>query len=208
LTAVYSNHHIIMYHIPNFHIDRQFIGYNDDVIDMKFVGDQESILAVATNSEELKLFHTETLDCTLISGHTDMILALDTNKNGTLLLSGSKDHTARIWKVCMDEADQRVCAPCVAICIGHTEAVGAVAFSRKLDQFVVTGSQDKTLKLWDLKDLLLGSSKEKRAKARYTIKAHEKDINSIDVSPNDKLIATGSQDKTASVSSYAKKTKA
>jgi U3 small nucleolar RNA-associated protein 13 len=33
--------------------------------------------------------------------------------------------------------------------------------------------------------------------------AHEKDINSVSVSPNDKLIATGSQDKTAKVSSFA-----
>jgi WD40 repeat protein len=30
--------------------------------------------------------------------------------------------------------------------------------------------------------------------------AHDKDINSVSVSPNDKFIATGSQDKTAKVS--------
>ena len=35
--------------------------------------------------------------------------------------------------------------------------------------------------------------------ARITEKAHDKDINSVVVSPNDKLIATGSQDKTAKV---------
>lgn len=37
----------------------------------------------------------------------------------------------------------------------------------------------------------------------HTEIAHEKDINSVSVSPNDKLIATGSQDKTAKVSVYA-----
>jgi len=37
----------------------------------------------------------------------------------------------------------------------------------------------------------------------YTITAHEIDINSIDVAPNDKLFASGSQDKTAKVWSTA-----
>jgi U3 small nucleolar RNA-associated protein 13 len=32
-----------------------------------------------------------------------------------------------------------------------------------------------------------------------TLKAHEKDINSLDVSPNDKLLVSGSQDRTARV---------
>lgn len=33
----------------------------------------------------------------------------------------------------------------------------------------------------------------------HTTLAHQKDINSVNISPNDKLIATGSQDKTAKV---------
>jgi U3 small nucleolar RNA-associated protein 13 len=32
---------------------------------------------------------------------------------------------------------------------GHTEGVGTVAFARKSNAFVVSGSHDKTLKLWD-----------------------------------------------------------
>lgn len=38
----------------------------------------------------------------------------------------------------------------VAKCGGHTDGVGAVAFSKKTNNFVVTGSEDKTIKLWDL----------------------------------------------------------
>ena len=36
--------------------------------------------------------------------------------------------------------------------------------------------------------------------AKYTRKAHEKDINAIDISPNDKLLATASQDRIVKVS--------
>lgn len=35
--------------------------------------------------------------------------------------------------------------------------------------------------------------------AEHTVLAHQKEINSVSVSPNDKLIATGSQDKTAKI---------
>lgn len=35
--------------------------------------------------------------------------------------------------------------------------------------------------------------------ATHTVLAHQKDINSVTISPNDKFIATGSQDKTAKV---------
>ena len=32
---------------------------------------------------------------------------------------------------------------------GHTEGVGAVAFSKKTSEFCVSGGQDRTIKLWD-----------------------------------------------------------
>lgn len=207
LAVVYTNHNIVIYDVDTFSVYRQFVGYNDEIVDMRFGGDSNTLLAVATNSEELKIFDVHTLDCMITRGHTDMILALDTTCDGRFLISGAKDHTARIWQIGVDDRDKRMFAECRALCIGHTEAVTAVAFSRKTPNFVVTGSQDRTLKVWDLGNRaeLRVSDQEERIPARYTIKAHDKDINSIDVSPNDKLIATGSQDKTASVSIHMRK---
>lgn len=43
------------------------------------------------------------------------------------------------------------------------------------------------------------AEKEVSLNATNTVLAHQKDINSVTVSPNDKFIATGSQDKTAKV---------
>ena len=65
---------------------------------------------------------------------------------------------------------------------------------------MITGSQDLTLKLWSLADVNLDGKVETKLSARATEKAHDKLINSVAVSPNDKLLATGSQDKTAKVS--------
>ena len=40
---------------------------------------------------------------------------------------------------------------CAAVGVGHTEGIGAVAFNRSGGRaaFVVSGSNDKTVKIWD-----------------------------------------------------------
>jgi U3 small nucleolar RNA-associated protein 13 len=100
----------------------------------------------------------------------------------------------------------------VAICEGHAESVGAIAMSRKSGYgseegqplFMFTGSQDRTIKMWDLSNVpLICESEEEenvmRCRSITTLKAHEKDINALDVAPNDKLLVSGSQDRTAKV---------
>lgn len=91
---------------------------------------------------------------------------------------------------------------CIGVCTGHTEAIGGLSLSKKTTSFLVTGSEDKTVKLWDL-TTLFSSKKPLTAPghpiAKFTKKAHDKDINSVAVAPNDKLFATGSQDKLAKV---------
>ncbi len=97
---------------------------------------------------------------------------------------------------------------------GHTDAISSVGFSKHGPSFVVSVSEDRTLKLWSLSSMgnallysyacshifplatkgkLIGSGEP------ITVKAHDKDINSVVVSPNDKFLATASQDKTVKV---------
>ena len=64
---------------------------------------------------------------------------------------------------------------------------------------MVTGSQDNTIKLWPLPDSFPAEGPPARLSSEVTEHAHEKDINSIAVAPNDKLIVTGSLDRTAKV---------
>ena len=76
---------------------------------------------------------------------------------------------------------------------------------------MVSGSQDTCLKMWQLNaEALEGKKSDCRSlTVVHTAVAHDKDINSVCVSPNDKLIATGSQDKSAKVKilQYVKKKK-
>lgn len=121
-----------------------------------------------------------------------------------MLASGSKDKSARLWSF----SNALSAWMCVAICEGHAESVGALALSRKVygsgttkeaPRFMFTGSQDKTIKMWDLSSVSSVASTPLRCKSLTTQKAHEKDINSLDVSPNDRFLASGSQDRTVRV---------
>lgn len=95
---------------------------------------------------------------------------------------------------------------------GHTEAIGACGFSRKVGKFevggkaasngggafAVTASKDRTLKRWNLPgpNELADTTEPLELTAMISARVHEKDINIVTVAPNDSIIASGSQDKT------------
>jgi len=85
-------------------------------------------------------------------------------------------------------------------------SVGAVALpKRAASKFFLSGSEDRTVKCWDLSTVEMSSDVDEpqRITTKYTTLAHDKDINSIALAPNDKLFATGSQDRTAKLWSTA-----
>ena len=68
----------------------QFVGYNDDILDIKYLGTSDSHIAVATNSELIKVFETETWDCQVLRAHTNTVMCVDVHKSLHLMASGSK----------------------------------------------------------------------------------------------------------------------
>ena len=68
--------------------------------------------------------------------------------------------------------------------------------------FLVSGSRDLTIKLWSLPQTDLSHRTVLPLQSKLTQKAHDKEIQSLAVSPNDKLIASGSRDKKAKVFTY------
>uniref|UniRef100_A0A8C1Z9U6 Transducin beta like 3 n=1 Tax=Cyprinus carpio TaxID=7962 RepID=A0A8C1Z9U6_CYPCA len=178
----------------------QFVGYNDDVLDVKFLGKDDTHIVVATNSSQLKVFELATNSCQILYGHTDTILSIDVFRKGSMFASCAKDNSLRLWKMDLKSGHVR----CVAQGSGHSNAVGSVACSRLKKAFLVSGSQDCTIKVWDLPDPLPDVGCEPvLMTARLTEKAHDKDVNSVTISPNDKLLASGSQDRTAKLWSLA-----
>lgn len=171
LIAVDAEHNITFLKTSNMATDdethmlgskRTIIGHNDEILDLKIIpennndDEEERRVAVATNSAQVRIFQLGTFSCEVLDGHTDTVLCLDVSPCGRYLSTSGKDQTMRIWHLKTGK--------CIAIATGHTEAVGASGFSKKIGRFdvsgkaakngggsfVVTASKDKTLKRWNL----------------------------------------------------------
>ena len=69
--------------------------------------------------------------------------------------------------------------------IGHTDEVTSVAFTQD-GQFLISGSADKSVKLWNLKT----------GQLIRTLRGHTKTINTLAISPDNQFIASGGSDDT------------
>ncbi|KAJ2946036.1 hypothetical protein O0L34_g4954 [Tuta absoluta] len=191
LAVVSADHNIIIHDLETFNCTKQMVGFTDEVLDIVFLGEEETHIVVATNSRDLKLYELDNMNCQIIKGHTDIVLALasfPTKPN--MFISSGKDNTVRIW---LKDPNNQI--KCVGVGSRHTASVGSVYTSQTCNDFFTSVSQDNCLKVWSVpKDL---ETPEQKIKSNHTELAHQMDINCVAVSPNDKMIATGSQDKTA-----------
>ncbi|SMR55056.1 unnamed protein product [Zymoseptoria tritici ST99CH_1E4] len=204
--------------IPALPIMQRISGTHDEVIDLAYVGRDRSLLALATNLEDVRIISLKTdassgdgaspyfgADVALLKGHDEIIITIDTDWSGHWLATGAKDNTARLWRLDPEHDSYE----CYATFTGHAESVGAVSLpnaappvgSKEYEsplqhppKFMITGSQDKTIKRWDI------ASAGKGPRAAYTRKAHDKDINAIETSyTSPALFASASQDRTVKI---------
>ncbi|KAI2075850.1 U3 small nucleolar RNA-associated protein 13 [Ophidiomyces ophidiicola] len=204
--------------IDSLPIIRHVAGNDDEIIDLACVGPDRSLLAMATNSEYVRIVSTKSTENTVgkpyfgadisrLEGHDDIIICIDVDWSGHWLATGAKDNSAKLWQI--DPASHSY--SCFATFTGHAESLGAIVLSRNPPptdspafkdplnhppNLLITGSQDRTIKRWDTGKL---KSSTAHPKATYTRKAHEKDINALDFNHNDTLFASASQDRTAKI---------
>ncbi|CAK7263386.1 U3 small nucleolar RNA-associated protein 13 [Sporothrix epigloea] len=215
---------------------RRISGTHDDIIDLAFLLPDQSLLALGTNSEDVRIVSvadhapaTDSADITsatasayfgqdvaLLKGHTDIVVTIDVDWSGHWIATGAKDNSARLWRV-----DNSAAAAggnkeysCYAVFSGHAESVGAVALPKAVPEigtpahsdplnhpppFLVTGSQDLTIKRWEVPRQAPDSNSSAQQRALYTRKAHDKDINALDVDAAGLLFASSSQDRTVKI---------
>ncbi|RWS08046.1 transducin beta-like protein 3 [Dinothrombium tinctorium] len=194
IAVVSFENNILFYKLADFTLIRQFVGYNDEVLDVKFLGEEENFVVVATNSKHIKIFDLQSFNCSIIKGHSDIVLAIAVFQiDPFIFASSSKDNTIRVWKF----NPETLTAICLFRGSGHSHSVTSISAPFRSLDWVVSGSEDTTMKLWRIPNIKKAMVENVSLTSKTAVRAHEKDINSIAVSPNDKLICTGSQDKTA-----------
>lgn len=181
-------------------VNKIIAGNHGTIADMRFVGPNLNLIALATNSPGLRIIDPKStpLEVEIYEGHTDLLNAVDVSIDGQWIVTGSKDNEARLWKYNQDSEKFEN----YAIFKGHVGSVSVVALSRTetVPKFLITGSSDLTIKKWKIPSSKQWTGEVHIVKAsEYTRRAHEKDINSLDISPNDEFFATASYDKTGKV---------
>ena len=201
---------------------RRISGTHDEIIDLVYAGQDHSYMALATNSESVRIISlaatpsNPTTDSTegtyfgadvgLLRGHQDIVICLDTDWSGQWIATGAKDNTARLWHIKSTGSS----FTCHCTFTGHAESLGAISLPKirptdiqsdttavEPPPYLLTGSQDRTIKKWIIPPL--SNPSKSAARALYTRKAHDKDINSIAIHPTQPLFASASQDRTAKI---------
>lgn len=87
--------------------------------------------------------------------------------------------------------------------IGHTETVNSVKIAPKRMNILCSCGEDKTIKIWDISLLIKDPSKIENPKlikkSACTNVGHSKSINAVAITPNDKIVASASQDHSIKV---------
>jgi guanine nucleotide-binding protein subunit beta-2-like 1 protein len=114
-------------------------------------------------------------------GHTKDVLSVAFSADNRQIVSGSRDKTIKLWNTlgeCKYTIDEQ----------GHTEWVSCVRFSPNIQNpIIVSAGWDKLVKVWNLTN----------CKLRTNLVGHTGYVNTVTVSPDGSLCASGGKDGTA-----------
>lgn len=230
LILVTEDRNIAILSYPNFNLFTTFFGNTPDYIQLALFINKNLQSCDSDSKDE----HTaESISCVILDstetpqimslnkypyyksplvGHTSTVLTLDISRCSSLIATGSKDETIRVWSAYNNNQE------CLAVLSGHTSLVTAVCFQKKpflrgnTNFFLFSASNDNTLKAWNIASIMYRNSEESPKKSRnpdkksviaiHNVIAHKKEINHLNISHNDKLIATCSEDKTIKIWSF------
>jgi len=123
-------------------------GHTDAVIAACWIPTQKSKVLTGSWDQNLILWDTSEDKVTQVqkfSGHEQRVTNIAAHPREELALSTSRDFTFRIW-------DFRKPSSAMTVCQAHSGTVNSAMFST-VGNYVVSSSDDRTIKVWDIKYL-------------------------------------------------------
>jgi WD40 repeat protein len=183
-------------------------GHDDIIRTIAFSPDRQKIIS-GSDDTTLKLWNINTGKCLLTcDGHKDSIKTVAWSPNGNRLYSSSSDKTVKVWRAsngsCIStlpdtwgsNSTQNLAEnfgsdpidSCNFTVFGDEATLKSIAWSPD-NLKIVTGSRDKTLKVWDVET----------GKCLAVLFGHESTVRAVAWSPDGKRILSGSRDKTLKI---------
>ena len=191
-------------------IEGIFPFYCQEILSLKWLDESCNNFVFSSNDNLLKTYDIENNKINMYEGHTDFIMSITVKNN--LIITSSKDNTIRIWK------RNNSLIKCICVLRGHSESVNCSdIYIKKSSYFIISGCKDGSIKLWDIKQINQFLKNENdndndnnnnneedidnmeiiEIKESLSSKVtHDDEINAIKFSPNGKMFASGSYDKT------------
>ncbi|MBD2507068.1 tetratricopeptide repeat protein [Nostoc muscorum FACHB-395] len=181
-------------------------GYDDFVWDVAWSSDSQTIAAAAGgaaatgNDNRVKLWNRDGTPLKNFKAHKDGINSVAFSPDGKMIATASDDKTVKLWK-----PDGTL----LTTLSGHSNGVYAVRFSPDC-KILISASADGTMKLWQVGNtsclhnaqIPTSPSADSTMKIQYgsgvvsILNGHSDRVNQVDFSPDDKIIASASRDKT------------
>ena len=188
---------ILKDNVSNSNIIEVFPFYCQEILSLKWLDENNNYFAFASNDNILKMYDLEKNKINLYEGHTDFIMSITIKNN--LILTSSKDNTIIIWKIFYTENNEYENIKCIGILKGHSESVNCTDINIKKnnkENLIISGCKDGSVKLWNFNNDVSINDVLEINESLASKSIHDDEINSIKFSPNGKIFASASYDKT------------
>jgi len=160
---------------------KRLTGHSNYVSDVAISSDGQFALSGSWDST-LRLWELSTGNTTRrFVGHTKDVMSVAFSADHRQIVSGSRDRRVNLWNTlgqCKYSLEEK----------GHSDWVSCVRFSPNANTpVVVSGGWDKSVKVWNLN----------QCKIRYDLLGHTGYVNTVTVSPDGSLCASGGKDGAA-----------
>jgi U3 small nucleolar RNA-associated protein 13 len=129
------------------------VGFNDEIIDLKYAKNHQDLIIIATNSSLVKVYDSSQNKYNFLDFHSETVMCVD--MVGCYLTTGSKDKSIKLFELVDRESlEFRM----VASFTGHSETVSSLALAPCTQNWITSVSSDRSIKVWKVDKRAEGSN--------------------------------------------------